>query len=947
MDFRKLDRKWQKKWEMAKLFEANPGNGKKFFTSLIIPYVNGGLHIGHTFTYTRTDAYARYKRMQGFNVLLAQGFHATGQPILGTVERIRNNDKAQLETFRLYGATEKDIGNFREKGAEYVARFWTKKIIEEMKSVGFSIDWRRMFITAIQPAFSRFIEWQYNTLRKKGYVTQGTHPVIWCPHCMSPTGDHDRLEGEGESPIEFTILKFKFGDMYLVAATLRPETVFGQTNMWVNPDVNYAIILVDGKEKWIASKECTEKLKDQLKKMEIIGSISGKEIIGKYCTAPMINRDIIILPARFCDPQIGTGLVTSVPSHAPFDWQALVDLKNNPSELEKYGISLQVLKELKPVSIIKVEGFGEHPAQDIIEKIGIKDQNEWEKLKEALHTIYTKEHHTGVMKTNCGEYSGLSVETAKEQIKKRLIKENLADVMWETTDTVVCRCTTRNHVKILENQWFLKYSDEIWKRLTKKCLDRMTIYPEEARSNFLNTIDWLKDKACARKSGLGTPLPWDKEWIVETLSDSTIYMAYYTIASIINSRKIPAKKLTNDVFGYIFLGKGVPKKVAKDSGIRRDLLEEMRKEFLYFYPVDLRNSGKDLIQNHLTFYVFQHVALWPERFWPKAIGANGYVNVEGEKMSKSKGNIQPLREIIKQFGADLVRINIAASNDGMDDADWRIENVKSLKNRYDFLYGLVKDLNRAKEKGERNIDAYLNSTMQRIIEAATEAYETMKFRTAAGHALFDATNALRWYLRRVGGVKGANKGALRSAIVDITKLLTPLTPHICEDMWKMTGGKGFVSVAGWPKHRENLINGESEMAEELIRNVMSDVDEIKKIAGIDGPESMKIFVADDWKFRVYNKVMRNKDRGINEITKEIMQSGAYGQATVNFIQGLYKRINELRPALPKSRQLRILREAKGFLETELSCKVEIMDANSSAEKKAKQANPQKPGILIE
>jgi len=196
MDFKKIEKKWQKRWKKAKIFEANASDKPKFFITIPYPYLNGAPHIGAGFTFFRGDVYARFKRMQGFNVLYPQAFHATGEPILGTVERLKQNDTAQIETFKLYGATDEDLENFKKKGAKFVAKYWMKKWIEDLKLAGFSIDWRRTFITTtMTPTYSRFIEWQYNTLRKKGYVVQGTHPVIWCPHCKSPTGDHDRLEG--------------------------------------------------------------------------------------------------------------------------------------------------------------------------------------------------------------------------------------------------------------------------------------------------------------------------------------------------------------------------------------------------------------------------------------------------------------------------------------------------------------------------------------------------------------------------------------------------------------------------------------------------------------------------------------------------------------------------------------------------------------------------------
>lgn len=948
MDFKKMEKKWQKTWEEKKVFEANVEKREKFFITFPYPYVNGAPHVGHSYSSLRTDAYARYKRMKGFNVLYPQGFHATGEPILGVIERLKKNDKVQINTLKMFGAKDSDIARFK-KDTKYLVNFWVKHWIKDLKDAGFSIDWRRKFITTqLTPQYSRFVEWQYNTLKKKGYVIQGTHPVIWCPHCQSPTGDHDRLVGEGESPVEFTILKFKFKDMYICAATLRPETVFGQTNMWVNPDVEYPIILVNEKEKWIASKECSEKLKDQLKKVETVGSIKGTEMVGKYCTAPMINKEIIILPSKFCDPKIGTGLVTSVPSHAPFDWQALEDLKKNPSELEKYGINPGILKRLEPISIIKVEGFGEHPAKEVVEKLGVKNQEDFDKLKEALRIIYKKEHHTGVMKENCIEYAGMSVEDAQAQMKRKLMDGGLADIIWETTDRVVCRCTTLNHVKILENQWFLKFSDEEWKKLARKCVSKMAIYPDEARNNFENTIEWLKDKACTRKTGLGTPLPWDKSWIVETLGDSTIYMAYYTIASTVNAKRIPAKKLTDEVFDYIFLGKGNAKAAAKNSGLNMKIINDMKKGFEYFYPLDLRNSGKDLIQNHLTFFIFHHVAIFPEKHWPKGISVNGFVNVEGEKMSKSKGNIIPLKDLLDIHGADLVRINIISSAEGIDDADWRAENIKGIRSRLEFVYDIASQMKNARHAKIRNIDLYLQGRMQKIISESTENFEQLKFRTAVQSALFEATNELKWYMKRVGGVKNANKKILKDYVSSIARLLAPMTPHLCEEIWRKLGNKGLVSLAKWPAANKKLVNAEAEIAEGFLAGIIDDVDEIKKIARVT-PKNISVFVANDWKFKIYEIVLKSKDRDINTITKEIMATDMrrYGSATIAFIQGLYRKKNELKAILDRKTQFEFLNESKHFLEKELGCKIEIIDAEESENPKSKAATPQKPGILLE
>lgn len=833
MDFKRIEKKWQSKWNKTKIFDAdvNPKK-KKFFTSIIIPYVNGNIHIGHSFTYTRIDAYARFKRMQGFNTLLAEGFHATGEPILGAIERLKKNDKAQIGTFKMYGATDKDLQMFKQKGPEFAAKFWMQKIIESSKAMGFSVDWRRKFITAIDPAFNRFIEWQYNTLRKKGYVIQGTHPVIWCPHDQSPTGDHDRLKGEGESPTEFVLLKFQLDEgEILPCATLRPETIYGVTNLWINPDAEYVGIRV-GKETWIISKEAVQKFSDQLRSVEIVANISGKDLIGKFVKNLVTGNKIIILPGKFVDPETATGVVMSVPSHAPYDYIALEELWNNPAELLKYKIYPKTVRKIKPISVIKLEGYGEHPAIETCQKMGIKSTDEKEKLEEATSQVYKKEFHTGILREICGKYAGKKVSEAKDELISDFVEAKQADKMWETSNIVVCRCTNRCHVKILENQWFLKFSDKEWKGKVKQCIAQMKFYPEEARSQFLNTVDWLDDKACARKSGLGTKLPWDKEWIVETLSDSVIYMAYYTIVRVINEKKIHAGKLTDEVFDYVFLGNGNIKNISRKSRLSEKLIREMHEEFEYFYPLDMRNSAKELVQNHLTYALFHHVAIWDNpKYWPKAYGVNGFVTVTGEKMAKSKGNIIPLKDLIKQHGADLVRINITTSNENMDDADWKEDSLKTFSSRLKTLEQLVKDYKKAKRKSVNNLDKYMETILQNCIKGATENYEVMKFRSGMQYVVFQLVNELQYYIERCGGIRNCNRNVLKECVSAVIRLISLFIPHISEELWNKLGNKNFISLGPWPIADEKNIDKNILELENIFKKTQEDLNQVLKLAG--------------------------------------------------------------------------------------------------------------------
>jgi len=474
----------------------------------------------------------------------------------------------------------------------------------------------------------------------------------------------------------------------------------------------------------------------------------------------------------------------------------------------------------------------------------------------------------------------------------------------------------------------------------------MAVYPEEARNNFLATIGWMKDKACTRKSGLGTKLPWDNEWIVETLSDSTIYMAYYTISHIVNKYKIPPAKLTDEVLDYVFLGKGEPANLSRSSKIPGRLIKLMRTEFDYFYPYDFRNSAKDLVQNHLTFFLYQHAAVWNKKNWPAAIAVNGYVNVEGEKMSKSRGNIIPLRKLVEDYGADLVRINIATASEGIDDADWRSENIKGFRQRIEFLYDQTKKNKKMRARRNGLQEKYLASRLNSIVKEATDCYETTRFRTGINHALFEATNELKWYLARTGN--NPDKKTMKNALSVIIRLSAPFVPHICEEMWSDLGNKDFVSASEFPKYNPRFTDKKAEMSETFIRQALEDVREIQKITSMK-PKKIRLFVADDWKFSVYDTVMKNKSRSSTEVVKEIMATDMkkYGSATIGFIQGLYKKIGELNPVLQKQDQISVLSDSKDFLEKEIRCSIEIIDSEKSDDMKARSATPQKVGILLE
>src|SRR3989344_1920341 len=236
IDLFNIQTKWQKKWKEAKTFEADAKPGqKKCFVTIPYPYVNGLPHVGHLFTFMRGEVFSRFKRLQGCNTLWPQGWHCTGSPIVNAARRIEEKEEKQVKILKEFGIPEKDLQKFADP-VEWI-RYFPKEYKTDFESLGLAIDWRREFITtSLNPPYDKFIRWQFNKLKEKNYVIKGKFPVVWCPKESCPVSDHSRIEGEGETPQEFVLIKFKKGNEFLVAATLRPETVFGITNIWVGPD---------------------------------------------------------------------------------------------------------------------------------------------------------------------------------------------------------------------------------------------------------------------------------------------------------------------------------------------------------------------------------------------------------------------------------------------------------------------------------------------------------------------------------------------------------------------------------------------------------------------------------------------------------------------------------------------------------------------------------------
>lgn len=949
-----IEKKWQRKWQDARLFQSDPDERQKLFLTVAYPYPSGAMHIGHGRTYTVPDVYARFKRMQGYNVLFPMAWHVTGAPVIGIATRIARKDPWTVEIYKnVHKVPQKELDKFTDP--EYIVKYFSSEYHEVMQNMGYSIDWRREFRTT-DPHYQKFIEWQFRKLKARGFVGKGKHPVKYCPDDMNPVGDHDLLEGEGVAINELTLVKFKINDDYLVAATFRPETLYGATNLWLNPDAEYIRIKIDD-EHWIISKKAYDNIIHQKNDVSIVSDIDPVKLIGKYVENPLNSARHIILPASFVDPGYATGVVYSVPAHAPADYIALKDLKENDEVLKKYNIE-EESEKIRPISIVELEGFGKFPAEELIQKMGVKNQKD-PKLSDATNELYKLEHARGVM-VNIPEYSGLKVPVAREKVTEHLLEIKKGDVMYNFAEKpVVCRCGGEVIVKIIEDQWFLKYSDEEWKKLAMDCLAQEQIVPQEVRANFEYYIDWLDDWACSRRIGLGTKLPWDKQWLIEPLSDSTIYMAYYAIAKYM--KDLDPDDINDSFFDDIYLN------AANYSGdIDTELFNDIKNEFNYWYPLNWRLSAKDLVGNHLSFHVFHHSAIFPRDKWPKGIVVFGMGLLEGNKMSSSKGNVILLNDAIETYGADVVRLFLMASAEPWQDFDWREKEVKGIKRRLEWFSEFadrVVEMNEApislksfklNKEIELPINAWILSQLNQRIKDATEALEGFQTRKALQEALFLFKKDVDHYFYRIepelndANVRNEISNVLIHVLGNWIRLMAPFVPHTCEEMWSKLEGEGFVSDGEWPEYNADLLDEKVQKAEEIVQGLASDINEIKKIISAQ-PNKIHIYVAPQWKWEVFNIAKEIGRPDVGAIMGKSIKEGLHDdkKELADFAKKIGREMTKIY-YVGEIDEYSVISNAKEFLSREAGAEVIVYkEPTYDPEGKSGNAVPYKPAIYIE
>ena len=693
----------------------------------------------------------------------------------------------QTEILLELGVADEDLHKFSDP--EFWLEYFPPYGKSDLEKFGINVDFRRSFITTEkQKYYDKFVQWQMLKLKQHDMVAFGKRNAIFSMSEDQACADHDRSCGEGLGPQEYTLIKMKLLDgdkvpekikkilsenktIFLVAATLRPETMYGQTNCYILPKGEYGLYEMANGEIYITSEHAILNMAYQEKtkipkKAEPILKIKGEELIGVKILAPLSTyKEVYLFPMETISMSKGTGIVTSVPSDSPDDYINLLNFKNDEKLRKKWGITPEMIFD--PVHIISLEGFSGLAAKDVVEKLGIKSPKEKEKLQKAKEEVYTQGFYKGII--DIGPYKGQPIKDVKDKVKADLIQSGEADTYFEPEGLVKNRIGEECVVALVD-QWYIKYGEEDYKNFLLNYIktDKFNPYSSSTLKGFEQVLGWLSSWGLSRTFGLGSHIPWDKKYLIESLSDSTIYMAYYTIANFLHediyglkpNNGILPEMLTEEVFDYIFLGKELD---FSKTQIPEKVLKDMRNSFTYWYPMDLRCSGKDLIGNHLTMSLYNHAIVWDKNpdYMTRGYFCNGYILVDGEKMSKSKGNFLTINDLIENYGCDASRITLADCGDTLDDANFLREisnlSVNRLYSFENFVKILVNEVwNKIPDfkisdpdseiKFDNLFDQIFDNNINYLIKQATQAYEEMKYKNVLKYAFYEMINAKDQYI---------------------------------------------------------------------------------------------------------------------------------------------------------------------------------------------------------
>jgi len=893
-DLKAIAAKWQSRWASKKVFRAKSGGKKKkYYVLEMFPYPSGKLHMGHVRNYSIGDSIARFRRMQGFNVLYPIGFDSFGLPAENAA--IENN------------ADPKE---------------WTLKRIADMelqmRELGFSYDWDREVITC-KPGYYKWNQWMFLKMLERGLAYKKAARVNWCEKChtvlaneqvvdgrcwrhkdvgviqkdleqwfLKITGyadellaDLDRLTGWpervrtmqrnwiGKSGGVNIFFRLKNSGLVLPAYTTRCDTVFSVTFIAIAPENPLAIDLVRGTGYEAGARSF---IADVAKQSIIERENEEKEkegfFTGKYAINPVNGEEIPVFIANFA-LMYGTGIVMC-DAHDKRDFRFA----------RKYNVPLKfvISPDGKPADANNAEQA--YTADGVLFNSGrFSGMNNREAL--PLMAEWIAQNGFGEKKTNY-------------RLRDWLISRQR---FWGTPIPIIY-CDDCGTVPVPEKDLPIGLPDP------KKADFSFGGNPLQTVKEFVECKCPKCKKAARRETDT-----------MDTFVDSSWYFLRYCSP---NESKSP--------FG--------------------------KKEAMYWMPVDQYIGGIEHAILHLLYSRFFFKAMrdmklvdYDEPF--SRLLSQGMVLKDGAKMSKSIGNIVDPSGIIEKYGPDTVRVFMLGASLPESEMDW---NDKGVESSYKFLqrvHLLFESAGKLPAKArigkklsmdERIVLAKANSAIVRV----TELIDSYKFNYAIA-AVTELVNALQKY-----PVK--DRGVVAFALESVAKMLSPFAPHLCEEAWGLMGRKGLICMQSWPSPSSKEPDLEAQKVGQMVEAIKDDVAQIRQLAKIDAPRKVSVFVAPQWKWEMMHDVVSALDKPDFGSAMKVAMSSKDGQMhskeAAGFVKALVHKFHELKN-IEKTDELGLLMRSMHILERELGCSVEVIDAGNAANEKAQRAFPLRPAILVE
>lgn len=782
---------------------------KPYFTTIVaFSTPSGRLHIGHALGQVAGDVASRYAELNGKKTFFPFGIHSTGKDLIRILDEIKPENKRFSERRGNYDLSDERARGILSKGTEEsqvnaLIQHFREKYTNDLINLGINID-RDSFFATDEPSFHKYTQWTMRKLAEKGLIIKTKSPRPYCPQCddiKAIESDFSEISPAGKVNLddvriqEGNVLLFQDQNLIAPVYTTRPETIFGVTNLFYNPNRTYVEAEVNGRR--IVSEAGS--LEDVVYSLFENPSIKIKGLVNdlekRKFVNPITEEEIPVLPADFVKSDVGTGIVMSVPIHDPFDY---FFLRNAAPELLKKATTVIVDSDGNPISFNPNE----------LSK---------DKLEEARKRTYALQEE-GTMGSNSGEYAGQTVSDTRYRLMRGLQEKNLGGQVFKILGGEFF-CKTHKNQRIVvkpseENS--INYGEQEYQKRALELVNGMKLFPLAYRSELEEIILTRRAKPCERKAegNIGALSPLSEGKRVEALADSNIYMEFYGIVTALNTGLINSENLNDSLFDYLLLSKGNPKQVGEISGLEERRVIELKQLMDERYPIDINIAAAEHKDVHFPFSLFTHSAIFPEKLFPKEYLLTSHVMLEGEKMSKSKGNVlyledivnfvkeNPIEGISSEASLDAIRFFLMSYQSLDRDFDWsqdlfvssglnRLQKYVSIANNFGFENSEI-----GVPRLETDYDRWMMTRLQRTISDSTFAMESRRFRETTIH--FDGITK---DIQRYASNEGADENLIKLTLSNQLSLLYPFAPRISNELHRSLFR---TSILAWPTHSKEM-----------------------------------------------------------------------------------------------------------------------------------------------